>query len=85
MARFRQKNFSDLKFGKGPFSELGQDIFDIYWKYYPKYRSSEKAYTSLDEFLNWLPDNIDSIELFHEYNAESIIESIHRYKLIHQK
>lgn len=81
---FPTKNFSDLKFGKGPFSELGQDIFDIYWRYYPKYRTSEKAYTSLDEFLDWLPSNIDSIELFHEYNAEDIIESIARYKFSHQ-
>lgn len=77
---FPTKNFNDLKFGKGPFSELGHEVYDIYWKYYPKYRATEKAYTSLDEFLDWLPNNINLVKLFYEYNAENIIKSINRYK-----
>ncbi len=68
---FHTKNFSNLKDGKGPFSTLGVDIFDLYWKYYPKYRSNERHYTSLNEFLNWfLEQNPNSIPLLHEYDYE---------------
>ncbi len=65
------KNFTDLKDGKGPFSTLGVDVFDLYWKYYPKYRSSKKQYTSLNEFLYWfLEQDPKSIPLLHEYDYE---------------
>lgn len=80
---FPTRNFSYLKNGKGPFSELGQDVFDIYWKYYPKYRSTEQAYTSLDGFLKWLPQNIDSVELLHDFNAETVLQNIQNYKKTH--
>lgn len=82
---FPTKDFSDLQFGKGPFSELGQDVFDIYWKYFPKYRSATKEYTSLDEFLNWLPDNITSVKLLHEFDANNVLKNIEDYKLKHHK
>lgn len=82
---FSTKDFLKLQNGEGPFSELGQDVFEIYWKYYPKYRSSEKEYTSLKEFLDWLPTNIDSIELLHEFDAKSVMERITSYKASHQE
>lgn len=81
---FSTRDINDLKDGKGPFSELGQDIFDLYWKYYPKYRSTEQNYTSLAGFLNWLPQNIDSVELLHEFDAEEILRAIQYYKLSHK-
>lgn len=77
---FATKTFSDLKEGKGPFSRLGQDVFDIYWKYYPKYRATEQAYTSLDSFLEWLPQNIDSVKLLHEFDSELVLQNIQCYK-----
>lgn len=82
---FPTKDFSDLQSGKGPFSELGQDVFDIYWKYFPKYRSATKEYTSLDEFLNWLPDNITSVKLLHEFDAKNVLKNVEDYKLKHIK
>lgn len=82
---FPTKNFYDLECGRGPFSELGQDIFDIYWKYYPKYRSPEKEYTSLDEFLDWLPNNIGSVKLLHEFDAKKVLKNMEDYKLRHHK
>ena len=74
------KKFSDLKDGKGPFSTLGVDVFDIYWKYYPKYRSPEKPYTSLETFLPWfLKQNSKTIQLLHEYNYEETKNRILEY------
>lgn len=81
---FSTKNYRDLKAGKGPFSELGQDIYDLYWKYYPKYRAPEKAYTSLNEFLQWLPCNIDAVELLYDFDRESVLQSIQQYKDTHK-
>ena len=76
---FSTRNISDLAAGNGPFRELGQDIFDIYWKYYPKYRATEQPYTSLNEFLVWLPHNIDAVELLHEFDKEAVLQSIQTY------
>lgn len=82
---FPTKSFDDLKEGLGPFSELGQDAFDIYWKYYPKYRATERAYTSLDEFIEWLPHNISTVELLHNFNSTEIIQKVNTYKKKHNK
>ncbi|MBO5716294.1 MAG: restriction endonuclease [Clostridia bacterium] len=81
---FATRNFLDLKNGRGPFSELGQDVFDIYWKYYPKYRATNQEYTSLSEFLRWLPVHIDSVELLHAFDKQSVLESIEKYKAAHK-
>ena len=80
------KNFSDFKEGNGPFSSLGVDAFDIYWKYYPKYRSTDKAYTSLNGFLAWfLKQKPTTITLLHEYNYSQtkklILEYIKKHPL----
>ena len=77
---FATKNLLDLKDGKGPFNKLGQDIFDIYWKYYPKYRATEQPYTSLNAFLDWLPQNFDSVKLLHEFDVELVLQIIQHYK-----
>ena len=77
---FSTKKFSDLKDGKGPFNSLGADAFDIYWKYYPKYRSENKAYTSLPEFVLWFPKQLPAeIQLFHPYDYEETKRRIQAY------
>lgn len=77
---FSTKSFSDLQEGKGPFNSLGADAFDIYWKYYPKYRSENKAYTSLPEFVVWFPKQRPSeIQLFHPYDYEATKRRISAY------
>lgn len=80
---FPTRNFCDLKDGRGPFSELGQDVFDLYWRYYPKYRAVQQNYTSLSGFLEWLPQNVDSVELLHEFDAESVLQAVRRYRRTH--
>lgn len=74
------KNFDDFVFGRGPFSQLGPDIFDIYWKYYPKYRSTNKNYSSLQEFLVWLPKHISDVKLLHDFDPIQVLHQIHTYQ-----
>lgn len=76
---FPTKRFADLKEGKGPFSELGQDVFDIYWKNYSKYRSNTREYTSLSEFIEWLPHNLNKIELFHDFDPDEVLRQVEAY------
>lgn len=77
---FNTKQYMELKNGKGPFSELGIDVFDIYWKYYPKYRSENKEYRSLDEFVTWFPkQNPNRIELLHEYDYNGALKRVLNY------
>ena len=77
---FSTKSLEDLKRGRGPFSELGVDVFDIYWKYYPEYRSQDKNYTSLPEFSIWFNEqDQDSIQLHHDFSYEGVHVAIERY------
>ena len=65
-------NFDDFVNGNGPFSKLGSDVYNAYWKFYPKYRDTSKDdYHSLREFLNWCHLNEDNAELlkYHSYEA----------------
>lgn len=76
------KNINDFIEGKGIFSELGLDIFDLYWKYYPKYRAEEKEYTSLSEFMNWVSTQT-SLSLLRPYDHKAIFAKIQEYKAKH--
>ncbi len=84
---FSTKRFADLLEGNGPFTELGVDAFDIYWKYYPKYRSTERTYSSLAEFVEWFPEQSKTeIVLLHEYDYDATLQRIISYaKRIGQK
>lgn len=74
---FSTRSFIDLKEGRGPFSTLGVEAFDLYWKYYPAYRSENKAYTSLPEFYDWfLKQNPKDVKLLHEYDYNKVRERI---------
>lgn len=76
---FQTARFSDFIEGVGPFSELGPDVFDLYWKYYPKYRSAVKEYTSLTEFLEWVTKQHD-LKLLHSYDYYALIRKIKEYQ-----
>ena len=84
LGSFGSKCFNDFKEGNGPFAELGQDVFDIYWKYYPKYRSPEQPFTSLEEFVQWYPKNSDNIELLHSFDKDQVMNAITTYVQQHQ-
>ncbi len=36
---------------------------------------------SLDCFLAWTPQNIDSVELLHNFDAEAVLQNVQRYKM----
>ena len=60
------------------------DIFNIYWKYYPKYRSSEKNYSSLREFIEWFPQQSENnIQLLHKYDYVKTLNIINNYLQTH--
>lgn len=65
---FKTNESELIKDGLGPFSCLGNETFEDYWKNYPKYREVEKKYTCLEEYFNWLDkNNRDSSQLRIEY------------------
>ena len=47
----KSNNINDFIEGNGIFKDLGNEIFEKYWRGYPKYRASTKNYTTLKEFL----------------------------------
>lgn len=54
---FKTNESSLIKQGLGPFSFLGNEVFEHYWRNYPKYRETEKKYTCLEEYFDWLDVN----------------------------
>lgn len=65
--------FDDFVEGRGPFSSLGVDVYNIYWKYYPKYRvSSEDDYHSLNEFKIWIKKHKNDVQLLKDQSFEKI-------------
>ncbi len=74
--------FDDFVSGNGPFASLGIDIYDLYWKYYPKYRVSDPDYHTLEEFLKWLPDHKDEVELLHDFDLNEFLERLEETKKI---
>lgn len=58
---FKSKLIKDFQDGNGPFSILGDDLFHIYWKNFPKYKDSkevkESLYTNLETFKEWGENN----------------------------
>lgn len=49
---FPTSDIDDLRAGRGPFSALGKEACDEYWRNFPKIRS-ERAYSTIEEFLEW--------------------------------
>lgn len=78
---FSSSNIDDFKQGKGPFASLGQDVYDLYWKYYHEYRASDKKYSSLIDFLEWFPNQSPHPTLAHSYDYDEVIKKLQAYKI----
>lgn len=68
-----------LKAGKGPFATLGSDVFDLYWKYYPRYRDQTKNYQTLPEFKIWLSQQDNLKALRGTVNIQKICADLSNY------
>lgn len=42
-----------FRLGYGPFSVLGEEIFEDYRRHYPKYTDTKKLYTNLPTYIEW--------------------------------
>lgn len=65
----KSKEIMDFRNGLGPFSFMGEDAFELYWKNYPKYKDTkaekESKYTDIEGFLEWLSKyNLDLAEVY---------------------
>lgn len=70
---FKTNNSHLIKEGLGPFSFLGNEVFENYWRGYPKYREANKDYTSLEEYFDWLDrEKIDTKDIRIRYNEWKI-------------
>lgn len=76
----KTNNFDSFVNGVGPFNELGIDVFDIYWKHYPKYRASNKEYTSIETFFEWFFNQNEKPSLLHDYDYDCVVQNIEAYK-----
>ena len=77
---FSAKSIEEFRDGKGPFSELGADIFDVYWKYYPRFKNEDKTYQSLDKFATWfIEQDPASIVLLHTFDYQEMRRRIEAY------
>ncbi|ODJ71498.1 type II restriction endonuclease [Brochothrix thermosphacta] len=65
---FKSNSGEKYRAGKGPFSILGEEVFNDYWINYPKYREINKKYTDLPSYFEWLEKNgKDSYSLLEKY------------------
>lgn len=50
----KTNNINNLKNESGPFSILGEDAFNEYWRNYPRYRQkNNRLFENLDEYISW--------------------------------
>lgn len=45
--------------GTGPFADMGNDVFEFYWRNYPRYKAPEKLYTNKETFFVWTENSED--------------------------
>lgn len=75
----KSRNLDDFVDGNSPFAILGEDIYDLYWSNYPKYRSPNKEYTSLPEFLEWLPRQGDRLTLLRPFDLSDVLDRAEKF------
>lgn len=72
---FRSKDFEAFSYGAGPFSFLGKDVYENYWRNYPRNTLSRedksKLYLNLPNYFIWLENN-GEIEKAKEYRLRYI-------------
>ncbi|MFW5446230.1 type II restriction endonuclease [Aerococcus urinaeequi] len=72
----KANNIKPFEYGAGPFSYLGEDIFNDYWKNHPKYTDSKDVATSL---YRDLPTYFDWLEKSDREKANNLKEKYQEY------
>ena len=80
---FATKNFMELKNGEGPFSSLGEDIYNLYWMYYPQYRSQVKNSRDLRSFVAWPLQQEELPDLLYDYDKNLIRQQLEEWQNNH--
>lgn len=60
---YKTNRMDYLIHGEGSFSVLGIEIFEDYWRGYPKYREEKKDYTSLDGYFEFYIGKGDDLSM----------------------
>jgi len=76
---FPTNNFELIKNGCGPFNDLGPEVFDLYWKYYPKYRAINQEYKDIIGFIKWYKSQNSIPTLLYPYDYHKISRRIDDY------
>ena len=63
-------NIEDFRNGNGPFASMGKDVFELYWRNYPRYKAPSKLYTDFKSFAHWVEENSDLDESVKERVAK---------------
>lgn len=72
-------NLDDFKKGIESFSNLGEDIYNLYWSNYPKYRDPNPQYNSLQEFIAWLPNHVENLNIPSSTNIEDVLKRVESF------
>lgn len=80
----KANNIRPFEYGAGPFSYLGEDIFNHYWINHPRYTDTKETkkslYNDIPSYLDWLDrnnsKNVDCLrkkysEYLHDYKEQS--------------
>lgn len=52
--------------GTGPFADMGNAVFEFYWRNYPRYKAPEKLYSNKETFFDWVEKDKDCPEHIRE-------------------
>ncbi|MDN6731590.1 MAG: hypothetical protein L0L39_05345, partial [Atopostipes suicloacalis] len=63
ISTFKSTDKEAFNYGAGPFSFLGENVYEHYWRHYPRYTDSKEKkaslYNDLQSYFEWLASNGD--------------------------
>ncbi len=75
----RSNKISDFKEGLGPFSILGENIFNLYWVNYPTYTEQTKKFRDLKTFYEELKQGMLLNPYFYDLNYDFLLKKLSDY------
>lgn len=75
----KTKEISDFKEGRGPFSQLGENIFNLYWANYPTYTEKNKKFRDLKTFYHALQNGLILKPYLYNLNYDFLLKKLDMY------